>query len=74
MCTAVEVDGHLCETVGALAAALGKRPEEISSNGPEYCLCGVDVAALGGRQATDSEWYPFPEWIIETAARRQGGE
>jgi hypothetical protein len=67
MCTTVSV-GFLwceCETIGALSDALGIEPATISTLGREYCLCGVDIAALGGRRTTDAEGYPFPEWIIE---------
>jgi hypothetical protein len=72
MCTVASVNGVDVETVGALADALGMEPASIGDSGPEFCLCGVDLRALGFRQATADEGYPFPEWIYDDAKAKEG--
>lgn len=74
MCTEAEVvkgsERIYCETVGALANALGIPIGEIKSIGPsapeaDDCLCGIRWNELGARRATDEEGWPFPGYIIE---------
>ena len=72
MCTVASVNGVDVETVGALADALGMEPASIGDSGSEFCLCGVDLRALGFRQATADEGYPFPEWIYDDAKAKEG--
>lgn len=77
MCTQVEVRGAdgpvVCETLGELALALGRRVEDLPVYGEigDYadaaycCLCAVVWARMpGARKATEDEGYPFPEYII----------
>lgn len=73
MCVHVLVVGkdgaeHYCENAGELAAALGVElgvlGPEVAAYGAEVCLCPVDIAAFGGRQATDAEGFPFPQFVI----------
>lgn len=74
MCTEVAViKGRkiiYCQSVGELASALSMPPARISDDGPEYCLCNAHLEDLGARQATESEGWPFPEYIITTEAYR----
>lgn len=56
-----------CETIGQLAAALGRSCCSLSTHGPDFCLCGVDLEALGARAATDAEGCPHPAFVIEVS-------
>lgn len=78
MCTMVGVimpDGEMqmCDTVQALADALGVNAETIAPDSPpDYCLCNVHLSALGARLSTADEGSPWPEFVINTALAKDG--
>lgn len=76
MCIEANVirDGKVieCATVGELAAALEVSPSTVSEDPAHGCLCNAHWQALGARQATEAEGYPFPEYIIEHPPRSEG--
>lgn len=70
MCKMIGVkhsDGDVvdCETVQELADALRMRPDEVSDDPADYCLCNAFIEKLGARKSTDDEGWPWPELIIE---------
>lgn len=58
-----------CDTVKALAGALGMEPAELSDGPDSACLCKVDLGTLHARRATTHEGYPSPTYIIDRHAR-----
>lgn len=71
MCKMIGVkdrDGDVveCETVQELADALRMRPDEVSDDPADCCLCNAFLNKLGAREATADEGWPWPEFIIET--------
>lgn len=76
MCTEARVikngEATYCETVGQLADALGVKVSELPVWESEVfvaeaddCLCSVQWDKLPARRATDTEGWPFPEYILE---------
>lgn len=58
-----------CETVGELAAALGRPFAEVSADHEDDdCLCNAYLTALKARTATKAEGWPWPEYVIELLA------
>lgn len=76
MCTEARVmkngEATDCETVGQLADALGVKVADLPIWKSEVfvaeasdCLCSVQWDRLPARRATDTEGWPFPEYIVE---------
>lgn len=58
-----------CDTIKALAGALGMEASEIAAGPDSACLCKVDLDAFHARRATKSEGYPSPTYIIDRHTR-----
>jgi hypothetical protein len=65
VCVITDTGEVYCETVGALAQAIGKAPEVVSPDGIEFCLCNVRWESLGARAANDDEGWPTTAFVID---------